>query len=200
MPLFVISSEYLAKPLMNFWHTSHFCRNLPFSPKLAILLLWSPFVKIPLFVTSIEVLPNLWWILSQFPVFLNLPFSRRSPTVNMPLLLARLNFLLDLYMQFHKICHFHKTHNYRHASFVILLTFLPNVYEFLSSFPSLSPHLSFCQTFDGFLPNHPFSQFANFVKSLTVNIAGLHLRSRRPCWWLGTKAFLSSGNQTLFAC
>ena len=69
----------------------------------------------------------------------------------------------------------------------------------LLSFPSLSPHLSFCQTFDGFLPNPPFSQFANFVKSLTVNIAGLHL-SRRSCWWLGTKAFLSSGNQTLFAC
>ena len=36
MPLFVISSEYLAKPLMNFWHTRHFCRNLPFSPKFAI--------------------------------------------------------------------------------------------------------------------------------------------------------------------
>ena len=35
----------------------------------------------------------------------------------------------------------------------------------LSSFPSLSPHLSFCQTFDKFLLNPPFSQFANFVKS-----------------------------------
>ena len=31
MLLFVISLEYLAKPLMNFWHTRHFCRNLPFS-------------------------------------------------------------------------------------------------------------------------------------------------------------------------
>jgi len=29
MPLFVISFEYLAKPLMNFWHTRHFCWNLP---------------------------------------------------------------------------------------------------------------------------------------------------------------------------
>ena len=70
----------------------------------------------------------------------------------------------------------------------------------LSSFPSLSPHLSFCQTFDGFLPNHPFSQFANFVKSPTVNIAGLHWTSRRPFWWSRTKAFVSSGNQTLFSC
>ena len=39
MALFVISFEYLAKPLMNFWHTRYFCRNLPFSPKFAIFLL-----------------------------------------------------------------------------------------------------------------------------------------------------------------
>jgi len=26
------------------------------------------------------------------------------------------------------------------------------------------------------------------------NIAGLHMMSQRPCWWLRTKAFLSSGN------
>ena len=70
----------------------------------------------------------------------------------------------------------------------------------LPSFPSLSPHLSFCQTFDGFLPNPPFSQFANFVESPTVNIAGLHLTSRRLCWWSRTKAFVSSVNQTLFSC
>ena len=25
-------------------------------------------------------------------------------------------------------------------------------------------------------------------------IAGLHVTSRRPCWWSRTKAFLSSGN------
>ena len=31
-------------------------------------------------------------------------------------------------------------------------------------------------------------------------IAGLHVTSRRPCWWSRTKAFLSSGNQTLFSC
>ena len=34
MPLSVISFEDLAKPLMNFWHTRHFCLfrlNLPFS-------------------------------------------------------------------------------------------------------------------------------------------------------------------------
>ena len=143
MPLFVISSEYLAKTLMNFWHTRHFCRNLPFSPKFAILLLWSQSVKIPLFVTSVEVLPNLWWILAQFPVFLNLSLSRKSPTVNMPLLFSHLNFFSDLYMewilcqirQFRKICHFRKTYNYQHPSFVILLTFLPNVYKCL---PSLS--------------------------------------------------------------
>ena len=37
LSLFVVSFEYLAKPLMNFWHTRHFCEiclyrlNLPFS-------------------------------------------------------------------------------------------------------------------------------------------------------------------------
>ena len=35
---------------------------------------------------------------------------------------------------------------------------------------------------------------------LKVSIAGLHVTSRRPCWWPGTKAFLSSGSQTLFSC
>ena len=30
--------------------------------------------------------------------------------------------------------------------------------------------------------------------------AGLHVTSRRPCWRSRTKAFLSSGNQTLFSC
>ena len=56
MPLFVISFEYLAKPLMNFWRTHHICRNLPF-------------VNIPLFVTSFEVLPDRGWILAHFPTF-----------------------------------------------------------------------------------------------------------------------------------
>ena len=56
MPLFVISFEYLAKPLMNVWHTHHICRNLPF-------------VNIPLFVTSFEVLPDRGWILAHFPTF-----------------------------------------------------------------------------------------------------------------------------------
>ena len=57
----------------------------------------------------------------------------------------------------------------------------------LSSFPSLSPHLSFCQTFDGFLPNLPFSQFANFVISSTVNIAGG--QERKHLSPLGTKLY-----------
>ena len=39
MPLFVISFEYFAKPLMNFWHNRHFCQNLLFSAKFAIFLL-----------------------------------------------------------------------------------------------------------------------------------------------------------------
>ena len=38
MPLFVISFEYLAKPLMTFWHTRYFYRNLRLAPKFAIFL------------------------------------------------------------------------------------------------------------------------------------------------------------------
>ena len=45
-------------------------------------------------------------------------------TPRMPLLWSHLKFLLDHWWiqirQFRKICHFRKTHNYRHASFVIL--------------------------------------------------------------------------------
>ena len=33
-----------------------------------------------------------------------------------------------------------------------------------------------------------------------LTIAGLHVTSRRPCWMKRTKAFLSSGNLTLFSC
>ena len=52
----------------NPW-TLNFCRNLPFSPKFAMLFLQSLFASIPLFVSSFEFLPNLWWILAQFPIF-----------------------------------------------------------------------------------------------------------------------------------
>ena len=61
-------------PWRFLWHTRHICRNLPF-------------LNIPLFVTSNEVLPDRWWILAQFPIFSNLPFLYKSPTVNMPVLL-----------------------------------------------------------------------------------------------------------------
>ena len=35
----------------------------------------------------------------------------------------------------------------------------------LSIFPSLSPHLRFCQIVDGFLPNSPFSQICHFCQN-----------------------------------
>ena len=130
MPLFVISFEYLAKPLMIFWHTRHICRNLPF-------------LNIPLFVTSNKVLPDRWWILAQFPIFSNLPFLCKSPTVNMPVLLFHCLSLCQI-CWFHKICHFRKTHN-RHASFVI------------SSF-------EFWQTSNELLPNSPPSHNVIFLK------------------------------------
>ena len=142
----------------------------------------------------------------------------------MPLLSSCSNFLQTLNINFFQICHFRKIAICQDAPFLLshlniwpnprwifgtlaifaeiclFLLNLPFCYydRHLSRFPSLSPHLSFWQTFDGFLPNPPFSQFANFVKSPTVNIAGLYLTSRRPCWWSRTKAFLSSGNQLYF--
>ena len=140
-----------------------------------------------------------------------------KPTIiDMPLLSSCLHFC-QTFINFCQTCHFYKIVICQDAPFCHLICIgqtlelsisaeicrfrlnLPFSYNrHLSSFPSLSPHLSFCQTFDGFLPNPPFSQFANFVKSLTVTIAGLHLRSRRPFWWLGTKAFLSSGGTKLY--
>ena len=117
----------------------------------------------------------------------------------MPLLSSCLHFC-QTFINFCQICHFYKIVICQDAPFCHQFVFgqtlelsifaeicrfrlnLPFSYNrHLSSFPSLSPHLSFCQTFNGFLLNPPFSQFANFVKSLTVNIAGLHLTSRRPC-------------------
>ena len=64
MPLFVISFKYLAELLMNFWHTRHICRNLPF-------------VNTPLFVTSFEVLPDrVFGQTLELSIFFgNLPFS-----------------------------------------------------------------------------------------------------------------------------
>ena len=133
-----------------------------------------------------------------------------KPTViDMPLLSSCLDFC-QTFIKFYQICHFYKIVICQDAPFCHLISIWPNSWTLhfcrnlpfsynrhLSSFPSLSPLLSFCQTFDKFLPDPPFSQFANFVKSPTVNIAGLHLTSRRPYWWSRTKA---SGNQTLFSC
>ena len=40
----------------------------------------------------------------------------------------------------------------------------------LSRFPSLTPQLRFCQTFDGFLPNSPFSQICHFRENRQLSI------------------------------
>ena len=132
--------------------------------------------------SCLKFLSNCYNFFAKFVIFIKLSF------VKMPLFVTLSIFGQTLELSiFAEICLFHLN--------------LPFSYNrHLSGFPSLSSHLSFCQTFDGFFPDPPFSQFANFVKSPTVIIAGLHLKSRRPCWWSRTKAFLSSGNQTLFSC
>ena len=154
---------------------------------------------------SFEVLPDRWWILAQFPIFSNLPFSRKSPTVIMLLLLFHLNFLPDLQwilcqirkicifvkptiidtplfsscLNFCQICHVYKVVICQDVPFCHLIYIWPNPWtvhfaeicrfhlnlpysyynRHLSRFPSLSPYLSLCQAFDGFLPK--FANFAN---------------------------------------
>ena len=170
MPLFVISFEYLAKPLMNFWHTHHICRNLSF-------------VNIPLFVTSFEVLTRSWvdscsvphfptfaifvknancqydcLVLSLFQSLPNSPvrFGKfvifvKSPFVKMPLFVISFEYLAKPLMNFWDTRHF--------VEICLFLLNLPFSYynRYLSRFPSLSLQLRFCQTFNGFLPNSPFS-------------------------------------------
>ena len=48
MPLFVILFEYLAIAMINFWHTCHFCRNFPFSPKICHFLIIAICQDLPL--------------------------------------------------------------------------------------------------------------------------------------------------------
>ena len=163
------------------------------------------------FVVSFKFFARPLHVMNPLP---NSPISQNvifvKPTIiDMPLLSSCLDFC-QTFINFYQICHFYKIVICQDAPFCHLISIWPNSWTLhfcrnlpfsynrhLSSFPSLSPLLSFCQTFDKFLPDPPFSQFANFVKSSTVNIAGLHLTSRRPCWWSRTKA---SGNQTLFSC
>ena len=103
----------------EFWPPPrHFCWNLPLA-------------NISLLVTHLicgfaRPLMDSWPI----PHFLKFAIFEKIATVIMLVLLFHLHFLPDLQWilcQIRKICHFRKTHNYRHASFVILLKFLPNL-------------------------------------------------------------------------
>ena len=79
---------------------------------------------------------------AKFVIFMKLSF------VKMPLFVTSSIFGQTLELSiFAEICLFH-----------LNLSFSYN--RHLSRFPSLSSHLSFCQTFDGILPDPPFSQFA----------------------------------------
>ena len=107
---------------MIFWHTRHICRNLPF-------------VNIPLFVTSFEVLPDRWWILAQFPISSNLPVLCKSPT-HMPVLLS---------------------HCLNPAKFAGFAKYVLFVKPTIIDMPLLSSCFNFCQTLNKFLQNLSFS-------------------------------------------
>ena len=56
----------------------------------------------------------------------------------------------------------------------------------LSSFPSSSPHLTFWQTFDGFLPNSPVSPICHFRENhqLPIGLFCSHLIFWPDLWWI----------------
>ena len=52
----------------------------------------------------------------------------------------------------------------------------------LARFPSLWPHLSFCQSFEGFMPDFPFSQIGHFREISNGKYASfLGLFCQNPC-------------------
>ena len=121
MLLFVISFEYLAKLLMSFSHTRHFCPNFPFSPKICQFLIIAICQDFPLSPYS-----SFWKTFDGFlPVS---PICHFRENCQLPINL----FCCPIYIfsetldeslpihQFRKICHFRKTHDHRHASFFIL--------------------------------------------------------------------------------
>ena len=119
MPLFVILFEYLAEASMTFWHIRHFCRNFPFSPKICHFviiavcqdfplchLIWG-FAKplmdscyfrencqlpiVPLLLSHLNFLPDLWWILAKFANFAKYIIFVRPTIIGMPLFSSSFN-------------------------------------------------------------------------------------------------------------
>ena len=66
---------------MNFWHTLHFCLNLPFSYHNHHL---SRFASLSPHLSVWQAFDG--FLPMQLPTFSNLPFSWKSPIVNMPLI------------------------------------------------------------------------------------------------------------------
>ena len=118
MSFFVILFEYLARdfvaysPFLPKFHS--FAQNLPFSYNRHL----SRFPSLSPHLRFCETFDGFF---AGFPIFSNLPFSWKSPTANRPLLLSHLNFVPHLWWILNcQICHFRKTPNYRHASFIVL--------------------------------------------------------------------------------
>ena len=122
-------------------------------------------------------------ILAKLAAFAKYVIFVKPTIIDMPLLSSCSNFLQTLNINFFQICHFRKIAICQDAPFLLshlniwpkprwifgtlaifaeiclFLLNLPLCYydRHLSRFPSLSLQLRFCQTFDGFLPNSPFS-------------------------------------------
>ena len=168
----------------------------------------------PLLLSHLKFLPDLSCNKSfaKFANFAKYVIFVKPTIIDMPLLSSCLHFCQTL-INFCQICHFYKIVICQDAPFchpfvfgqTLQLSIFAEICRFrlnlpfsynrhLSSFRSLSPHLSFCQTFNGFLPNPPFSQFANFVKSILLvctwrhggHVGGQEQKHLSP---LGTKLY-----------
>ena len=137
MPLFVILFQYLAEASMTFQ---------PFWPKFPFFAQHLPFSNDRRLSRFPSLSPHLRFC-KTFDGFL--PFSpicqfRENCQLPIGLFCCLINFFARPLMnpcqirEFRKICHFRKTHNYRHASFFILFQLglgLQIFYKFLPNLP-----------------------------------------------------------------
>ena len=120
MTLVFILFENLAIPLMNFWHTRHFCRNFPCSIKVCPFLIIAICQDFPLC--------HLIWgfaksLIDSCPIPQFLQYAIFVKIANCQLL--DFWWIVAKFANFAK-CDFRKTHNYRHASFVKFGLFVNN--------------------------------------------------------------------------
>ena len=151
----------------------------------------------PLLLSHLKFSPDLWWIqIRQFVIFV-------KPTIiDMPLLSSFFDFcqtykFLPNKSLFVQMPFFVILCEYLARDFLAYSPFLPKFLSFarnlpfsynrhLSRFPSLSPHLRFCKTFERFLPISPFSPICHSRENrqLPIGLFCSHLNFLPDLWWI----------------